>query len=368
MAKHITPLTDSKCQSAKPLEKDYSLYDGSGLILFIRKTGTKVWRYKYKKANGKDGLMTLGNFPSLSLKQARDKRRDYEKLLVQEIDPIEYEAIAKIKKSNAFSFEAVARDWHSEYTKTGRWVEHTSIKALRVLESYVFPLIGETPIDEVKSKDLVAVLRSIEEKGLTEVLKKTRQRFNAIFAYAISRGLIEDNPSYFLKDVFVLTKKVKHYPQLPLERLPELLQRLKDDKGYPLTRLCTAFTLHVFARSSEIRFARWKEFDFKGCMWTIPPVRELIEGQKFSNRGAKMKTEHLIPLSPQVISLLNEIRIYSGMTLNVFPKNGEPQGFMSETTINKTLRRLGYDTDKDICGHGFRGMACSALVQRVLSH
>lgn len=366
MAKHIAPLTDSKCSSAKPLDKDYSLYDGNGLILFIRKSGTKVWRYKYKKANGKDGLMTLGNFPSITLKQARDKRREFEKLIAQDIDPIEYEAIQKVKKSNAFSFESVARDWHGEYTKTGRWVEHTSIKALRVLETYVFPLIGQIAIDEVKPKDLVAVLRSIEEKGLSEVLKKTRQRFNAIFAYAISRGLIEENPAYFLKDVFVLTKKVKHYPQLPLERLPELLQKLKNDNGYPLTRLCTAFTLHVFARSSEIRFARWSEFDFKNSIWTIPPVRELIEGQRFSDRGAKMKTEHLIPLSPQVISILKEIHVYSGMTKNVFPKNGDPQGFICDKVVNDTLRRIGYNTEKDVCGHGFRGMACSALVQSTL--
>ena len=366
MAKHITPLTDSKCSSAKPKDKDYSLYDGNGLILFVRKTGTKVWRYKYKKANGKDGLMTLSNFPSLTLKQARDKRREYEKLLAQDIDPIEYETTQKIKKSNAFSFESVARDWHKEYTNTGRWVEHTSIKALRVLETYVFPLIGDKPIDEVKSKDLVTVLRSIEEKGLTEVLKKSRQRFNAIFAYAISRGLIEDNPAYFLKDVFVLTKKTKHYPQLSLEKLPELLQRLKADNGYLLTRLCTAFTLHVFARSSEIRFARWSEFNFKNAIWTIPAVRELVKGQRFSDRGAKMKTEHLIPLSPQVLSILNEIKVYSGMTDNVFPKNGDPQGFICDKVVNDTLRRIGYDTEKDICGHGFRGMACSALVQSTL--
>ena len=366
MAKQIIPLTDSKCSGAKPKEKDYSLYDGNGLILYIRKSGTKVWRYKYKKANGKDGLMTLGNFPSLTLKQARDKRREYEKLLAQNIDPIEHEATQKVKKSDAFSFEAVARDWHKEYTKTGRWIEHTSIKALRVLESYVFPLIGDKPIDEVKSKDLVVVLRSIEEKGLTEVLKKSRQRFNAIFAYAISRSLIEDNPAYFLKDVFVLTKKTKHYPQLPLEQLPELLQRLKADNGYPLTRLCTAFTLHVFARSSEIRFARWSEFDFKNAMWTLPAVRELIKGQRFSDRGAKMKTEHLIPLSPQVISILEDIKVYSGMTNHVFPKNGDPQGFICDKVVNDTLRRIGYDTEKDVCGHGFRGMACTALVQSKL--
>lgn len=366
MAKHITPLSDSKCTSAKPQDKDYSLYDGQGLILFVRKSGTKVWRYKYKKANGKDGLMTLGNFPALSLKSARDKRRTYEQLQAEGIDPIEYEEIQKYKKDNSFSFEAIARDWHKEYSNTGRWIPDTANKALRNLEEYVFPLIGSKSIDDVKPKDLVMVLRSIEEKGFTEVLKKTRQRFAAIFAYAISRGLLEENPSYFLKDVFVKTNKAKHYPQLPLERLPELLQRLNGDTGYPLTRLCTAFTLHTFARSSEVRFARWTEFDLKKGIWTIPPERELIEGQKFSNRGAKMKTEHLIPLSPQVISILNEIHTYSHMTKNVFPKNGDPQGFISETTINNTLRRLGYDTDNEICGHGFRGMACSALVQSTL--
>lgn len=364
MAKKTLPLSDSQCSAAKPREKDYSIYDGHGLILFIRKSGSKVWRYKYKRANGKDGLMTLGNFPALSLKAARDKRRELEVLLANGIDPIEHGAIAKV--NNAYTFEILARDWHAEYTKTGRWIAHTADRALKNLEDYVFPIIGGHAIDSVRPKELVRVLRSIEELGYTEVLKKTRQRFNSIFAYAISRGLIEENPAYFLKDVFVKTKKPKHHPQLPLEQLPELLQRLESDNGYPITRLCTAFALHTFVRSSELRFARWSEFDLQKGLWIIPGERELIPGQKFSNRGAKMKLDHLIPLSPQVINILKEIHTYSGMTKNVFPKNGDPNGFISETTINNTLRRIGYDTNTDICGHGFRGMACSALVQSTL--
>lgn len=366
MAKHITPLTDSKCTGAKPQEKDYSLYDGQGLILFIRKSGSKVWRYKYKRANGKDGLMTLGNFPALTLKAARSKRRELEELIANGVDPIEHEEIQKTKLKNAYSFEAIAREWHKEYSKTGRWVAETADRALRNLEEYVLVMIGTKPIDTIKPKDLAAVLRSIEEKGYTEVVKKTRQRLNSIFAYAISKGLIEENPAYFLKDVFVTTKAPKHHPQLALNRLPELQQRLANDTGYPLTKLCTTFALHTFVRSSELRFARWAEFDLEKGVWNLPATREHITGQKYSNRGAKMKTDHLIPLSPQAITLLKEIHKYSGMTKNVFPKNGDPNGFISESTINKTLRRLGYDTDKDVCGHGFRGMACSALVQSTL--
>jgi len=366
MARKTTPLSDSKCTGAKPQEKDYSLYDGHGLILFVRKSGSKVWRYKYKRANGKEGLMTLGSFPALTLKAARDKRRELEELLANGIDPIEHEQIQKTKLQNAYSFEAVARDWHKEYNKTGRWVADTADRALKNLEEYVFVLIGSKPIDAVKPKDLTAVLRSIEEKGFTEVLKKTRQRLISIFAHAISRGLIEENPAYFLKDIFVTTKAPKHYPQLSLDRLPELQQRLANDNGYPLTKLCTLFALHTFVRSSELRFARWDEFDLEKGIWTLPATREAIAGQKFSNRGAKMKADHLIPLSPQAITLLKEIHKYSGMTKNLFPKNGDPNGFISESTINKTLRRMGYDTDKDICGHGFRGMACSALVQSTL--
>ena len=366
MAKHITPLTDSKCTGAKPQEKDYSLYDGQGLILFIRKSGSKVWRYKYKRANGKDGLMTLGSFPALTLKAARSKRRELEELIANGVDPIEHEEIQKTKLKNAYSFEAIAREWHKEYSKTGRWVAETADRALRNLEEYVLVMIGTKPIDSIKPKDLAAVLRSIEEKGYTEVVKKTRQRLNSIFAYAISKGLIEENPAYFLKDVFVTTKAPKHHPQLALNKLPELQQRLANDTGYPLTKLCTTFALHTFVRSSELRFARWAEFDLEKGVWNLPATREHIAGQKYSNRGAKMKTDHLIPLSPQAIILLKEIHKYSGMTKNVFPKNGDPNGFISESTINKTLRRLGYDTDKDVCGHGFRGMACSALVQSTL--
>lgn len=366
MAKTVAPLSESKCSASKPKEKDYCLFDGHGLILYIRSTGSKVWRYKYKRYNGKVGNMTLGPFPALSLKNAREKRRMLEELLANGIDPIDNEQFKVSKKLSALSFESVARDWHKEYKNTGRWGEDTAQRALKNLEDYVFCHIGRKDFDSIKPKDLISVIRSIEELGFTEVVKKTRQRLISIYAYAISRGVTENNTAYFLKDVFVKTKKAKHHPQLPLEQLPEFLKRLELDNGYPITKLCVSLALQTFTRSSELRFARWSEFDLKKGIWTLPGTRDLVPGQKFSNRGAKMKEDHLIPLSSSAISILKEIQKYSGMSLNVFPKNGDPNGFISESTINKTLRRIGYDTKTDVCGHGFRGMACSALVQSTL--
>ncbi len=366
MAKTVTPLSESKCSASKPKEKDYCLFDGNGLILYIRTTGTKVWRYKYKRYNGKVGNMTLGPFPALSLKNAREKRRMLEELLANGIDPIDNEQFKVSKRLSALSFESVARDWHKEYKNTGRWGEDTAERALKNLEDYVFSHIGRKDFESIKPKDLIHVIRSIEELGFTEVVKKTRQRLISIYAYAISRGITENNTAYFLKDVFVKTKKTKHHPQLPLEQLPEFLQRLENDNGYPITKLCVALALQTFTRSSELRFARWSEFDLKKGIWTLPGTRDFVPGQKFSSRGAKMQDDHLIPLSSSAISILKEIKKYSGMSLNVFPKNGDPNGFISESTINKTLRRMGYDTKTDVCGHGFRGMACSALVQSTL--
>ena len=363
MAKQIKPLSSTQCDSAKPKEKDYNLYDGQGLILFVRKNGSKVWRFKYKRPNGKDGLMTLGNYPALTLKEARERRAIYLNQLANNIDPINQIKIEEAKNSDEFSFERIARDWHEAYVATGKWNQATARKALSNFEMYVFPVIGSKPIDTIKTRDLYNVLSKIEEKGYLEIVSKTRQRFSGIFAYAITKGYIDLSPAVALSDAITITRKTKHYPKLPLVRLPEFFSRLRNDGGNPITKLCLEFALHTFARSSELRFARWNEFDFDKKIWTIPPTRELIAGYKDSHRGAKMKEKHLIPLSPQALKLIKEIQVYSGISLNVFPNSIDMGGFLSENTVNDMIRRMGYSTQDDVCIHGFRGMACGALIE-----
>ncbi|EPA8398165.1 TPA: site-specific integrase, partial [Escherichia coli] len=155
-----------------------------------------------------------------------------------------------------------------------------------------------------------------------------------------------------------------HYPALPLERLPELLDRIGDYRqGRELTRLAVVLTLHLFIRSSELRFARWSEIDFRHKIWTIPATREAIDKVRFSGRGAKMRTPHIVPLSRQAIAILKQIQELSGHLDLVFPGDHNPYKPMSENTTNRALRLMGYDTKTEICGHGLRAMACSALVE-----
>ncbi|EOT9406813.1 tyrosine-type recombinase/integrase, partial [Escherichia coli] len=181
--------------------------------------------------------------------------------------------------------------------------------------------------------------------------------------YAVHQGLIEINPAANLDGVTASPAR-RHYPTLPLERLPELLERIDSyHQGRELTRLAVLLTLHVFIRSSELRYARWTEINFRNRIWTIPATREAIAGVRYSSRGAKMRTPHIVPLSEQVISILKRIKEISGGYELVFPGYHDPYKPMSENTINKALRQMGYNTKQDICSHGFRAMACSALME-----
>ncbi|MFD3227008.1 tyrosine-type recombinase/integrase, partial [Rahnella aceris] len=184
-----------------------------------------------------------------------------------------------------------------------------------------------------------------------------------IMRHAVHQELIEHNPAANLEGIIAPPVK-RHYPALQLERLPELLARIEDYKqGRELTRLAVSLTLHLFIRSSELRFARWSEIDFKNRIWTIPATRESIPGVRYSGRGAKMRTPHIVPLSCQSIAILKQIREISGHQVLVFPGDHNPYKPMCENTVNKALRLMGYDTKDEICGHGFRAMACSALME-----
>ncbi|ENY9362127.1 tyrosine-type recombinase/integrase, partial [Salmonella enterica] len=355
-------LNDSKIRNLKPSSRPVKLSDSHGLYLLVNTGGSRIWYLKYR-FGGKESRVSLGAYPLISLSEARQKRDDIRKLLAQNINPTQQRMADKAASSPEKCFKAVALGWHKTNKK---WSADYATRILASMENHIFPAIGHLPVTTLKTQHLTALLRVIEDKGFLEVASRTRQQLCNIMRYAVQQGLTENNPAQHLEGVTAPPVK-NHYPALPLERLPELLERIGDyQQGRQLTRLAVVLTLHLFIRSSELRFARWSEIDFRHKIWTIPATRETIEKVRFSGRGAKMRTSHIVPLSRQAIAILKQIHEISGHLELVFPGDHNPYKPMSENTINRALRLMGYDTKTDVCGHGFRAMACSALVESEL--
>ncbi|MGY3830013.1 tyrosine-type recombinase/integrase [Citrobacter freundii] len=353
------PLTETKIRSLKPSDKPFKVSDSHGLYLLVKPGGSRHWYLKYR-IKGKESRIALGAYPVISLSDARHQREGIRKMLVLNINPAEQRAAERSSSIPKKVFKNVALAWHKSNKK---WSQNTADRLLASLNNHIFPVIGHLSVVELKPRHFIGLLKGIEEKGLLEVASRTRQHLCNIMRYAVHHGLIDINPAANLDSVTASPVK-HHYPALSLERLPELLERIDGyQQGRELTRLAVLLTLHVFIRSSELRFARWCEIDFRNRVWTIPATREAIAGVRYSERGAKMRRPHIVPLSQQSIAILKQIKDISGDDELVFPGDHNPYKPMCENTVNKALRLMGWDTKMEICGHGFRTMACSALVE-----
>lgn len=352
-------LNDTKIRSLKPSAKPFKVSDSHGLYLLVNPGGSRLWYLKYR-VNGKESRLGLGAYPDVSLAYARQQRDGIRKLLTQNINPSQQRIAEKAARSPEKTFKHVALSWH----KSNRtWSENHASRLLASMNNHIFPVIGHLPVAELKPRHFIDLLKGIEQKGLLEVAARTRQHMYNIMRHAVHQGMIESNPASNLEGIIAAPVK-RHYPALPLERLPELLSRIDGyHQGRVLTRLAVSLTLHVFIRSSELRFARWTEISFRNKIWTIPATREPIPGVRYSDRGTKMRTPHIVPLSHQTIDILKQIREISGDQELLFPSIRNPSRPMSENTVNKALRLMEYNTKEDVCGHGFRAMACSALVE-----
>ncbi|MEB2704045.1 integrase arm-type DNA-binding domain-containing protein [Citrobacter koseri] len=367
-------LTDSKIRAAKYLTKSYKLTDSQGLYLTVSASGAKLWYLRYR-LNGKESRLALGPYPQTTLAEAREKRDAARKLLASGISPSQLRKVHNTAVDESRTFQYVAQAWHTSSLKL--WSDAHAAKILTCLKRYVFPVIGTMDIVQVETRHLSQLVKAIDDKGVHDVAGRVRQHLTKIMRHAVQQGTIKYNPAYDLDGV-VSPVVTRHHPALPLNRLPELLGKINNYRGRLLTRLALELNLHVFLRSSELRLARWDEFNLKAHIWTVPAKRETVKGVRFSERGAKMKDEHLVPLSRQAVALLKQIQAISGESVFVFPGAHTLNKPMSENTINKALCVIGYDTKTEVCGHGFRTMACSALnesgrwskdaIERQMSH
>lgn len=352
-------LTSAKIRTLKPSDKPFKVSDSHGLYLRVKPGSSRHWYLKYR-ISGKESRIALGTYPAISLSDARQQREGIRKMLALNINPVQQRAAVPGSRTPEKVFKNVALAWHKSNRK---WSQNTADRLLASLNNHIFPVIGNLPVSELKPRHFIDLLKGIEEKGLLEVASRTRQHLSNIMRHAVHQELIDTNPAANLGGVTTPPVR-RHYPALPLERLPELLERIGAyHQGRELTRHAVLLMLHVFIRSSELRFARWSEIDFTNRVWTIPATREPIIGVRYSGRGAKMRMPHIVPLSEQSIAILKQIKDITGNNELIFPGDHNPYKPMCENTVNKALRVMGYDTKKDICGHGFRAMACSALME-----
>ena len=329
--------------SARALQ--YKLSDGDGLTLVVRPNGSRLWQLRYCFA-GKERTLSLGTYPAVSLKEAREGGLSARKLLGRSIDPSAEKKAAKARliESHENNFEAIAREWLDQ--RKHEWTDAHVQLTIKSLEDNAFPDLGRMPISEIDAPTLLAVLRKIEKRGALEVANRVKQRCGCVFRYGIATGKCKTNPASDLKDA--LKKPVqRHYNTVARGGLPELLRDIESYQGKPLTVFALQIVAHTFVRTGELLDAEWAEFDTDKAEWIIPAER------------MKMRRLHLVPLSRQVLSWLHELRTLTGHRKHLFPNRNDPTRPASHAVILRALERMGWAGE--MTGHGFRSVASTHL-------
>jgi len=348
------PLSDQAAKKAKPTDKPYKMADEKGLYLLVNAAG-KYFRMDYRH-DGKRKTLALGVYPDVSLARAREKRDEARTLLADGIDPSEARKHRKLADmaASANSFEAIAREWHAGKSKS--WAKVTADKAMTHLENYVFPEIGPLPVASVKASQVLAMLRKVESQGIAYTATRLREMCGQIFRYAVATGRAEDNPAAHLLGA-MQKPSTTHRPAITERReFGEFLRALRlAERFEPITRYALYFAMLTFVRSQEFRFARWDEIDLTAKEWKVPAHRMKV---------GKTLPAYTVPLSNQVIVLLEELRDLTGHTPYLFPKSKGYGGneVISENTVGKMLNNMGYQGRQ--CPHGFRASARSILSEQ----
>ncbi|ODN67832.1 tyrosine-type recombinase/integrase [Methylophaga muralis] len=354
-------LTDVKIKALKPKDKLYAVSDEKGLYLEVSTTGGKWWRFKYR-FDGKQKRLSVGTYPDVGLKQAREQRDQLRKQIANGVDPSDIRKAEKLSNAGQLSFEFVAREWHQKFKH--RWSEKYSLNTINRLEREVFPFIGSKNINDIKAPELLAVLRRMEARGILETAHRVHQKCGQIFRYAVATGRAERDPSTDLKGALPSVKVKHHASIIEPQQIGGLLRAINGYSGAFVTICALRLAPLVFVRPGELRHAEWTEFDLEKAEWRIPAEK------------MKMASVHIVPLSKQAITVIETLKPLTGSGKYLFPSIRTITRPMSENTVNGALRRLGYTGD-EMVGHGFRSMASTILneqgwnrdaIERQLAH
>ncbi|GGC41357.1 integrase [Novosphingobium marinum] len=359
------PLTETRLRALKAKDKPYKVADQRGLYVEVTPAGSKLWRFRYRIGKIEKKL-SIGSYPEVSLKQARDATYEARQAVASGGDPALEKRKRKIREEflTAQTFETVAREYIEQFMVQNGRAEATIIKANYFLDQLA-PAIGNRPMNDIEPFEVLAPLKRLEATGKHETAKKCRSFAGRVFRYGVATTRCKADPTSMLKGALV-TPRATHYAAiLEPSELGGLLRAIDDYTGYIVTKFALQIAPHVFVRPGELRHAEWHEFDLIDGVWKIPAGK------------MKARRPHAVPLSKQVVGHLTDLAELLGYEGYVLPSARSSKRPMSENTLNAAFRRMGFSKE-EVTAHGLRATASTLLnesglwnpdaIERALAH
>ncbi len=360
----------SALKKARVSGEPATIKDGDGLTLIARPDGTGWWRLRYW-LSGRENRLSLGTYPDVPLKLGRDRRDEARKLIAAGTDPSEArkaDKAADVARAEAGrlaaaglpgpgTFEHAAREWHAYMAPS--WSAGHAVKVLALLENDLVPFIGARALAELTAPELLKQARRIEARGAVETAYRALKAAGAVFRHGVQHGYCESDPTRDLKGAVALPVPEHRAAVTDPAKLGELLRAIDAYQGTPIVRAALALAPLVFLRPGELRKAEWAEFQLDSAKWTIPAAR-----MKGRLKAKLHGPAHLVPLAPQAVAILRELRPLTGAGRYVFPNPLTPDRPLSENGVLSALRRMGFGKD-EMTGHGFRATARTIAAERL---
>jgi len=338
-------LTDTKIRNAKPGKKPQRLFDERGLYLEVSPAGGKWWRLKYRIA-GKEKRVSLGVYPDVSLRDARDRRDESRRLLADGIDPSDSRKATKAASIDraANSFELVTREWFAKFSS--EWAPNHRDRVIRLFERDIFPVIGGLPVSEVAAPQLLTVLRRIEARGAVDTAHRARGNCSQVLRYAVATGRCGRDPSSDLRGALPPVKGEHFAATTDPPKLAGILRAMDGYEGTLTVRCALRLAPLVFVRPGELRMAEWTDIDLDAAEWRYTVT--------------KTNVPHIVPLCRQAVKILRELHPLTGQGRFVFPGARTSKRPMSDNAVLAAMRRLDIGKE-EMTGHGFRAVARTIL-------
>ena len=346
MARMTKPLTATEIKTVKPKEKDFKLFDGGGLYLLVKKTGGKLWRFKYR-FEGKEKVIAIGVYPEVSLADARKKRESFKADVANGIDVVLREKQNKQAiKDKIVKDENIFENITNEYLdKRNELNEAYKVRLGRAFKNDVFPYVGKIPIQDIVPKQIINIVKRVESRGAVESAHRLFTQISKVYKYAVSNQFVDRNPCSEMDKNEILKSHTKnHYPTITdPEEIRNLLAAIDEYSGDYIVKMALKIAPYVFVRPANIRFAQWEEIDFDSKLWKIPAEK------------MKTKKEHIVPLTDTVLDMFKELYQFSATAKYIFPSLRSTTSPLSDAALNNALRRLGFSKNELVI-HGYRAM------------